>query len=95
MAAFDHERIPERDVQARAAAAHGVFQVYERLDGLSKAQFLNDLSSKTPMFVRFSTVTDSRGSADTTRDVRGFATKFYTQESIYDLMGNNIPVLFI
>jgi catalase len=93
--AFDHERIPERVVHARGAAAHGVFRVYASQANLTKARFLNDPALTTPVFVRFSTVAGSRGSADTARDVRGFATKFYTQEGNYDLVGNNIPVFFI
>jgi catalase len=92
---FDHERIPERVVHARGAAAHGYFQVYEPLAELSSAKFLQDPTVKTPVFVRFSTVAGSRGSADTARDVRGFATKFYTEEGNFDLVGNNIPVFFI
>jgi catalase len=95
MTAFDHERIPERVVHARGAAAHGFFQVYAPMANLTKAHFLNDPRATTPVFVRFSTVAGSRGSADTARDVRGFATKFYTQEGNYDLVGNNIPVFFI
>jgi catalase len=92
---FDHERIPERVVHARGVAAHGVFQAYKNCSALTKAHFLSDPSAKTPVFVRFSTVAGSRGSADTARDVRGFAVKFYTQEGNYDLVGNNIPVFFI
>ncbi len=92
---FDHERIPERVVHARGAAAHGVFQIYESLEDITRAQFLCDPSLKTPVFTRFSTVAGSRGSADTVRDVRGFATKFYTQEGNFDLVGNNMPVFFI
>jgi len=92
---FDHERIPERVVHARGAAAHGYFQVYKSLGQYSKAQFLGDPGAKTPVFVRFSTVGGSRGSADTARDVRGFAVKFYTQEGNFDLVGNNMPVFFI
>src|SRR5687768_17880125 len=92
---FDHERIPERVVHARGAAAHGFFQVYESLVSYTKAGFLQDPSVKTPVFVRFSTVVGSRGSADTARDVRGFAVKLYTQEGNWDLVGNNIPVFFI
>ncbi len=95
MTRFDHERIPERVVHARGSAAHGYFQVYEPLADLSRAVFLNDPSLRTPVFVRFSTVVGSRGSADTVRDVRGFATKFYTPEGNFDLVGNNIPVFFI
>ena len=95
MTAFDHERIPERVVHARGAAAHGFFQVYQPMASLTKAGFLNDPRAQTPVFVRFSTVGGSRGSADTARDVRGFATKFYTPEGNYDLVGNNIPVFFI
>jgi catalase len=92
---FDHERIPERIVHARGSAAHGVFQVYESMEKVTKAKFLQDTSRKTPVFVRFSTVAGSRGSTDLARDVRGFSVKFYTDEGIYDLVGNNIPVFFI
>src|SRR5580698_1100016 len=93
---FDHERIPERVVHARGAAAHGFFQVYD--DSLSKytaAKVLTDPGLSTPVFVRFSTVAGSRGSSDTARDVRGFAVKLYTPEGNWDLVGNNIPVFFI
>jgi catalase len=92
---FDHERIPERIVHARGAAAHGYFQVYESMAPYTKAKFLQDPSVKTPVFVRFSTVAGSRGSTDLARDVRGFAVKFYTEEGNYDLVGNNMPVFFI
>lgn len=92
---FDHERIPERVVHARGAAAHGYFQVYQSIEMLTKAGFLVDPSLKTPVFVRFSTVQGSRGSADSVRDIRGFATKFYTQEGNFDLVGNNTPIFFI
>lgn len=92
---FDHERIPERVVHARGSAAHGYFQVYESMREYTKAGFLQDPSIKTPVFVRFSTVAGFRGSADTVRDVRGFATKFYTPEGNFDLVGNNIPVFFV
>ncbi|MFJ6785869.1 catalase [Streptomyces yangpuensis] len=91
---FDHERIPERVVHARGAAAHGVFQSYGTGAVVSKAAFLA-ADAETPVFVRFSTVLGSRGSADTVRDTRGFATKFYTEEGVFDLVGNNIPVFFI
>ena len=93
--AFDHERIPERVVHARGAAAHGTFEVYQSMSHLTKASFLATAGKKTPVFLRFSTVAGSRGSADTARDVRGFAVKFYTDEGNYDLVGNNIPVFFI
>lgn len=92
---FDHERIPERVVHARGAAAHGYFQVYASLSRYTKAEFLQDPTVKTPVFVRFSTVQGSRGSADTVRDIRGWATKFYTQEGNFDLVGNNTPIFFI
>ncbi|WP_246021024.1 catalase [Arthrobacter echini] len=91
---FDHERIPERVVHARGAAAHGVFVANGAGVGVSKAGFLA-AGTETPVFVRFSTVLGSRGSADTVRDTRGFATKFYSDEGTYDLVGNNIPVFFI
>jgi len=92
---FDHESIPERVVHARGSAAHGYFQVYESMAKFTRAKFLTDPSVKTPVFVRFSTVVGSRGSPDTVRDVRGFATKFYTEEGVFDLVGNNMPVFFI
>lgn len=91
---FDHERIPERVVHARGAAAHGVFRGYGSAGNISKAAFLAK-DAETPVFVRFSTVLGSRGSADTVRDTRGFATKFYTEEGVFDLVGNNMPVFFI
>lgn len=91
---FDHERIPERVVHARGAAAHGVFRAYGTAAKITKAAFLG-ADVETPVFVRFSTVLGSRGSADTVRDTRGFATKFYTTEGTFDLVGNNIPVFFI
>lgn len=92
---FDHERIPERIVHARGSAAHGYFQPYKDLSDITKADFLSDPQKKTPVFVRFSTVQGGAGSADTVRDIRGFATKFYTEEGIFDLVGNNTPVFFI
>ncbi|ETI69773.1 catalase [Neobacillus vireti] len=95
MTHFDHERIPERVVHARGVGAHGIFQLYESLSEYTKADFLNDTSKITPVFVRISTVQGSRGSSDTVRDVRGFATKFYTDEGNFDLVGNNMPVFFI
>ncbi|WIY82436.1 catalase [Propionimicrobium sp. PCR01-08-3] len=91
---FDHERIPERVVHARGAAAHGYFEGYGTASSLTKAGFLAK-GKVTPVFTRFSTVLGSRGSADTVRDTRGFATKFYTDEGTFDLAGNNIPVFFI
>lgn len=91
---FDHERIPERVVHARGAGAHGTFVANGAAAGVTKAGFLAK-DVETPVFVRFSTVLGSRGSADAVRDTRGFATKFYTDEGTYDLVGNNIPVFFI
>ena len=93
---FDHERIPERVVHARGAGAYGHFEPYDNwLAEYTAAEFLTDPSVRTPVFVRFSTVAGSRGSADTVRDVRGFATKFFTRQGNYDLVGNNMPVFFI
>lgn len=92
---FDHERIPERIVHARGAGAHGYFECYESMSKYTMAKFLQEPGKKTPVFVRFSTVAGFRGSADTARDVRGFATKFYTEDGNYDLVGNNIPIFFI
>ncbi len=95
IAHFDRERIPERVVHAKGAGAHGYFQVYKKMEAYTKAKFLQDPKKKTPVFVRFSTVTGGRGSADTVRDPRGFAVKFYTEEGNYELVGNNLPVFFI
>ena len=92
---FDHERIPERVVHARGAGAHGRFTLYESLEDLTCARVLTETGAETPTFVRFSTVAGSKGSADTARDVRGFAVRFYTDEGNWDLVGNNIPVFFI
>ncbi|WP_375498430.1 catalase [uncultured Jatrophihabitans sp.] len=91
---FDHERIPERVVHARGAGAHGVFEANGAAAKICQAAFLKS-GARTPVFVRFSTVLGSRGSADLARDTRGFATRFYTDEGNYDLVGNNIPVFFI
>ncbi len=95
MTHFDHERIPERIVHARGSAAHGYFQPYKSLAKYTRAAFLQDPGVKTPVFTRFSTVAGGAGSVDLPRDVRGFAVKFYTQEGVFDLVGNNIPVFFI
>ncbi|HEX2574160.1 MAG TPA: catalase [Polyangia bacterium] len=92
---FDHERIPERVVHARGSGAHGYFECYKPLERYTRAALFSAAGKRTPVFVRFSTVIGERGSADTARDVRGFAVKFYTDEGIWDLVGNNIPVFFI
>ncbi|MES1982378.1 MAG: catalase [Pseudomonadota bacterium] len=92
---FDHERIPERVVHARGSAAHGYFESYKGLTSITRAAPFAEAGKRTPVFVRFSTVAGERGSADTVRDVRGFAVKFYTDEGNWDLVGNNIPVFFI
>jgi catalase len=92
---FDHERIPERVVHARGTAAHGFFELTDSLSEYTKADILGRVGQRTPVFTRFSTVGGNMGSADTARDVRGFAVKFYTQQGNWDLVGNNIPVFFI
>src|SRR5689334_10553744 len=92
---FDHERIPERVVHARGYGAHGYFENYEPLTEITRADPFSEASLRTPVFVRFSTVAGNKGSSDLARDVRGFATKFYTREGNWDLVGNNIPVFFI
>lgn len=91
---FDHERIPERVVHARGAAAHGVFVANGAAESVCKAGVFKK-GKETEVFTRFSTVLGNRGSMDTARDTRGFATKFYTDEGVWDLVGNNIPVFFI
>lgn len=92
---FDHERIPERIVHARGVGAHGFFEAYPGNEKWTKAGFLTNTGAQTPVFVRFSTVQGPRGSADTVRDIRGFATKFYTDEGNFDLVANDAPVFFI
>ena len=92
---FDHERIPERVVHARGFGAHGYFENYESLPGITAADLFQRAGEKTPAFVRFSTVAGNKGSADLARDVRGFAVKLYTQQGNWDIVGNNIPVFFI
>jgi len=92
---FDHERIPERVVHARGYGAHGFFECYESLSDITRADPFQKAGQRTPTFTRFSTVVGNKGSVDLARDVRGFATKFYTQDGNWDLVGNNIPVFFI
>ncbi len=92
---FDHERIPERIVHARATGVHGFFELTASLKQYTTARILTEVGTRTPVFTRISTVAGGAGSIDTPRDVRGFAVKFYTQEGNWDLVGNNIPVFFI
>jgi catalase len=92
---FDHERIPERIVHARATGVHGFFELTASLKQYTTARILTEVGEKTPLFTRISTVAGGAGSVDTPRDVRGFAVKFYTKEGNWDLVGNNIPVFFI
>jgi len=95
MAAFNRERIPERVVHAKGSAAHGYFEVTHDITRYCKAKLFECIGKKTPVFVRFSTVGGEKGSADTARDPRGFAVKFYTEEGNWDLVGNNTPIFFI
>jgi catalase len=95
LAHFNRERVPERVVHAKGAGAHGYFEVTNDVSEFTKADFLSEVGKKTPMFIRFSTVAGELGSADTVRDPRGFAVKFYTEEGNYDIVGNNTPVFFI
>lgn len=96
LAHFNRERIPERVVHAKGAGAHGYFEVTnDEISKYTKADFLSEAGKRTDMFIRFSTVAGELGSADTVRDPRGFAVKFYTEEGNYDLVGNNTPIFFI
>ncbi len=95
LAHFVRERIPERVVHAKGAGAHGYFKVHKSMAKYTCAKFLRSPAKKIPVFARFSTVVGARGSADTARDPRGFAVKFYTEDGNYDLVGNNLPVFFI
>lgn len=94
LAAFDRERIPERVVHAHGSGAHGVFEATADISKYSKAKVFKK-GTKTPMFIRFSTVAPEKGSGDAVRDPRGFAVKFYTEEGNWDLVGNNTPIFFI
>lgn len=95
LAHFDRERIPERVVHAKGAGAFGYFEVTNDVKKYTRAKFLSEVGKKTDVFVRFSTVGGEKGSADSERDPRGFAIKFYTEEGNYDMVGNNTPVFFI
>jgi catalase len=95
LAHFNRERVPERVVHAKGAGAHGYFEVTNDLSQYTKAKVFNGVGKQTPVFIRFSTVAGELGSADTVRDPRGFAVKFYTEEGNYDLVGNNTPIFFI
>ncbi|MEK5325649.1 catalase KatA [Aeribacillus sp. FSL M8-0254] len=95
LAHFNRERVPERVVHAKGAGAHGYFEVTNDMSKYTKAKVFNGVGKRTPVFVRFSTVAGELGSADTVRDPRGFAVKFYTEEGNYDIVGNNTPIFFI
>jgi catalase len=95
LAHFDRERIPERVVHAKGSGAFGYFEVLADVTRWTKAKFLDRVGKRTEVFIRFSTVAGEKGSADTVRDPRGFAIKFYTEDGNYDLVGNNTPVFFI
>lgn len=95
LAHFNRERVPERVVHAKGAGAHGFFEVTKDLSKFTKAKVFNSVGKRTPLFIRFSTVAGELGSADTVRDPRGFAVKFYTEEGNYDIVGNNTPIFFI
>lgn len=95
LAHFNRERIPERVVHAKGAGAFGCFKPYQSMSRYTMADFLQSSDTVTKVFVRFSTVIGSKGSADTVRDPRGFAVKFYTKQGIYDIVGNDLPVFFI
>jgi catalase len=95
LAHFDRERIPERVVHAKGSGAYGYFEVLADVTRWTKAGFLAPVGKRTELFIRFSTVAGEKGSADTVRDPRGFAIKFYTEDGNYDLVGNNTPVFFI
>ncbi len=95
LAHFNRERIPERVVHAKGAGAYGTFTVTNDITGYTKANLFSSVGKQTDMFLRFSTVGGEKGSADTARDPRGFAVKFYTEEGNWDLVGNNTPVFFI
>jgi catalase len=92
---FNRERVPERVVHAKGSGAHGFFEVTEEVTQFTKASLFAQVGKRTPVFARFSTVAGEQGFADTVRDPRGFALKFYTDEGNFDLVGNNTPVFFV
>src|ERR1700730_2267474 len=94
LAHFDRERIPEHVVHAKGSGAYGYFEVLANVTQWSKAKFLAPVGKRTEVFIRFSTVAGEKGSADTVRDPRGFAVKFYTEDGNYDLVWKNTPVFF-
>jgi catalase len=95
LAHFNRERIPERIVHAKGTGAYGTLTITQDITAYTKAAVFSEVGKQTPLFLRFSTVAGERGAADTERDVRGFAIKFYTDEGNWDLVGNNTPVFFI
>jgi catalase len=95
LAHFNRERIPERVVHAKGSGAYGTLTITHDISNYTKAKLFSSVGKKTPLFLRFSTVGGEKGSADTVRDPRGFAIKFYTEEGIWDLVGNNTPVFFL
>ncbi len=95
VAHFNRERIPERVVHAKGSGAFGTLTITKDITAYSKAAVFSEIEKKTELFIRFSTVAGERGAADTERDVRGFALKFYTEDGNWDLVGNNTPVFFI
>ncbi len=95
LAHFNRERVPERVVHAKGAGAYGTFKVTGDISKYTRAKLFEKVGNECELFVRFSTVAGELGSADTVRDPRGFAVKFYTEEGNWDLVGNNTPVFFI
>ncbi len=95
MAHFNRERIPERVVHAKGTGAYGTFTVTHDISNYTRAKLFNTIGKQTRVFLRFSTVGGEKGSADTERDPRGFALKFYTEDGNWDLVGNNTPIFFI
>ncbi len=95
IARFEREPVPERVIHAKGGAAHGFLEVTDDVTGWTRAAFLGRVGKRTPVFLRFSSVAGERGSADSARDPRGFAVRFYTEDGNHDLVGNNTPVFYI
>lgn len=95
MASFNRERIPERVVHAKGSGAFGTFKVTHDISKYTRAKIFDMIGKETKVLLRFSTVGGEKGSADSERDPRGFAVKFYTEDGNWDLVGNNTPVFFI
>ncbi|WP_436864505.1 catalase [Bacillus fungorum] len=92
---FIHEKILERPVHVKGFGAFGYFQTIYPMSKHTRLSFLQHSNEKVPVMVRFSLAVSTKGTPDTSRNVRGFSTKFYTKKGIFDLLCNHIPVFSV